>query len=367
MVRQETHITSITNIIYNISEAIGSEKIEISSDFQRGDDETGVWKTSNQREYINSLHKKYPTGIITLVKDHQSAMAYNHNWKVLDGGNRCRSIRDYINDLLTNSDGKRFNEESEIIKAQFMAFGLPVQYLTLERNDPSDTIANMFNKLNTSAEPLKNGELYKSHGWKKNIWQIEMAKKFIGGPIWSVSTYTDEVSDNRLHIIRTRWCSIFNTELGETKRCDSLAMIIGYILSATSKKIWHFDKRYERNFKLLGDVTPKNEENINRIYNKLTTFLDIMEEIYPLEFPLATFGKLTKGIPSQTKICMIWYTICIETIDINFKQKLIDFYKRMSTDTEIEKRYVYEFGIAGETTPCKITTLINFINKTMDG
>ena len=71
-----------------------ADSIVIASEFQRGDEETGIWNVKQQRNLVDSVQQNFPIGNITLVKDHESAMAYNEPWMVLDGGTRARSLRD---------------------------------------------------------------------------------------------------------------------------------------------------------------------------------------------------------------------------------------------------------------------------------
>ena len=59
-------------------------------DFQRGG-EDGVWTKKQRQQFILSLYLCFPFGTITLL-DHQG------EWLVLDGGNRCRAIKSFMND-----------------------------------------------------------------------------------------------------------------------------------------------------------------------------------------------------------------------------------------------------------------------------
>lgn len=65
----------------------------------------GIWTTLKKQAYIESLMRQSPTGILAFVKDHGIA------WKVLDGGNRIRAVRDFVNDDQFHTNlGKKFSE-----------------------------------------------------------------------------------------------------------------------------------------------------------------------------------------------------------------------------------------------------------------
>ena len=48
--------------------------ISRSTIFNRGNDANGVWSIKMQRDYIDSLMKGYPCGMICLVRDYGNAM-----------------------------------------------------------------------------------------------------------------------------------------------------------------------------------------------------------------------------------------------------------------------------------------------------
>ena len=187
--------------------------IEIESDFQRGDEETGVWYLKAKQQYISSVKKNYPTGILTFVKPHMSISTQLNPWKVLDGGNRSRSLRDFLSFKFPDEHGKYFNEWDDRSQAKFLQTNIPVQELTLESEDPPETIAEMFTRLNTSAKPLSQGELIKSHGWMKDKKVIEMAKYFIG------DNWITSFSDAELYNTKVRWNKIFckNSKISERR------------------------------------------------------------------------------------------------------------------------------------------------------
>ena len=97
----------------------------------------------------------------------------------MDGGNRIRALRDYKEDKFVDLNGNKYTQLSERERAEFDTILIPCQEITIERHDPDVTISDMFIRLNTKTNPLRHGELFKAHGHRGDIWQIEMAKKFI--------------------------------------------------------------------------------------------------------------------------------------------------------------------------------------------
>ena len=164
------------------------DKIKVCGAFQRGDDQTGVWNIKMRRALIKSILLGFPIGSIMLVKPCGADHLTNHF--ILDGGNRGRAIRDFMLGDFTipyvQEDGsktfKTFQELPVEIQAKFKHTRIHLQEIRVHREDPIDTIAQMFTNLNTMILPLKDGELIKAHGWQGDIPIIELAKRLIGEP-----------------------------------------------------------------------------------------------------------------------------------------------------------------------------------------
>lgn len=311
-----------------------SDSFEIASAFQRGSEADGVWKRENKKNYINSLKSHYPTGIITLVKEHTSAGP----WKVLDGGNRLRTIRDFrLGVFGIDLDGEGalnlFDNFSERDKADFNTLLIPCQFLTIEQNDPDHTIADMYCSLNTSAESLRNGELYKAHGWKSDNWAIEVSKKMIG------DSWDSVLSDARIDILRVRWISTFGN-LSEAKRCESLAMMIGYIVSAATSKFVNFESIYKVNKKILSTLAHEPSEDMkNAIFKKLSDFINIMSRI---DRSNGLFGRASRGILPKLKVTPVWQPICENKMTDELGESMIRFYNvHANNNPEVCAEYTY--------------------------
>lgn len=362
MVRVKTDTHSIQNLISKNTnpdnDVYDGDQISICSDFQRGDEETGVWDKATKRLYIESLLQQFPTGILTFVKDYSSATSYNGPWKTLDGGNRFRTIRDFMLDKF-DSQERKFSELETSESERFKNISIPCQWIDLQRDDPSDTIAQMFTRLNTSANPLSQGELLKAHGWKGDIQEIELAKALIKDQ-WTTAfpSHQEEIIE-----IRTDWEACFGVPLSETKRCDSLAMIVGYIVSAKEGDFRYFDKRYKTTKDKLVSLETNlmSNEEILSLLTKLKLFLEITSSI----FDKSIFGNIKKGIPSQLKIAPVWKRICEGTITTDFKYKMIEFYNELADDETLKEQYknILNDGSNSETTDGKINGVLEFIEN----
>ena len=362
MVRVHTDTRSLENLNEKmVGDIPNSDKIEISSEFQRGDEETGVWDIKKQKGFIEALENKFPTGILTLVKCRDNATSYQMPLKVLDGGNRLRAIRDFMNNKIPNTQGILFDDLEAEPRAQFKTVQMPCQTITIERGDPHDTIAKMFCNLNTTSAPLSAGELFKAHGWKKNCWVIELSKQIIGGSWDSDFDFDFTIEEIPCATwLRNKWINAFNA-LEEGKRCQTMAMLIGYILSAVSSDFKLFDKRYDN---LSGhlpapDIIPTHEQ-IQQICYKFEKFLRLMKIIYNRDI----FGKLTKGIPSKGKIGHIWYTICINTMDDELFEKIVSFYEEYHENYDLRNQYSLITASGDGWTPiAKMGKTIEFIKN----
>lgn len=310
-----------------------SDSIVIASEFQRGDEETGIWTISQQRNLVDSVQRNFPIGNITLVKDHESAMAYNEPWMVLDGGNRARSLRDYILDLIQDKQERKYSELDVREQARIDNIHIQIIWITIERNDPPNIISEMFARLNTSASPLSQGELIKAQGWKGNVPEIEMAKKLIG------DDWMTDFSCPSVVPLRAKWIDTFG-DLGETKRCDTLAMMCGFIVSAKEGNFAYFEKKYSVLYpKFTNPMCPNEEhamtqEKQHNIVKKLNTFTNLMNKI-----PLTLFGSSKKGILPKSKVAPIWKCICEDKMTPQLRKKMIQFYEQMNVDDELRSRY----------------------------
>ena len=333
------------------------EMIEVSSDFQRGDEETGVWNTDAKRDYIISLERNYPTGLISVIKPHINGGS--HPYKVLDGGNRVRAIRDFMNNKF-DVDGLYYSAEPSIGVRRQESLNhtcIAFQTIRLERNDPETTISEMFTRLNTSSVPLSAGELIKSHGWLKNKNIIEMAKYFVG------DTWETEYSNDVILLIRSAWIKVFcgddPSKLKEGKRCDSLAMMCAFIVSSITGDFATFDKRYN-SLKYHLDIE-LTSEHVLVVADKITRFLDVMKEAYTRDI----FSSVINGIPSRKMVAPVWFKICDGSITPELQSKMKRFYKAILENNKLKNAYISirDGGSNGETNIGKMGKIIALIEE----
>ena len=106
-------------------------------------------------------------------------------------------------------------------------------------------------------------------------------------------------------------------------------MMIGYIISAKTGKLTNFDKRYEKNAKLLSapGVEPTDDE-VSNIVKKFNNFLDVIDEIGDGG---KVFGKSTKGLKARKPVSPLWMWVA-DPQDYPSREKIIHFYKKMGAD-----------------------------------
>jgi hypothetical protein len=358
MTIQELVTRLTTNDVYG-----PGNSIEISSDFQRGDEENGVWSSTKNKNFIDSIQKQYPFGLLTFVKDHESVLSNTAPWKVLDGGNRCRAIRDFSQNKITNTSGFSFTDLTTQEQALFTTKNIACEFVTIENSDPPETISDMFNKLNTTGDLLRQGELIKAHGWRKNVHDIELAKAIIGDP-WQ-SDYISNQPDIRdaLLTIRERWVESFGS-LGETKRCDGLKTMTAYIIAIKEQNISYFmQQKYKKLLPQFSQDDPDHFINnvIPRVIQTLHDFLDFMDEL-PIKNS-AIFGHPTKGFLSPPKISHLLYLVLQNKLTSDLRATIIRYYNSLNRNPEMFIPYELHLPKSGYMGEQELLQFIDFIER----
>jgi len=322
--------------------------IEVCADFQRGNEEEGVWSKKKQGEYIDSLQNNFPTQSLAFVKDYSNARSYAEPWMTLDGGNRSRSIRHFIDNKIKNGKGLFFKDLEVRQQERFKAQKLACEFLTIERDDPPDTIAIMFTRLNQTGVKLQPGELIKAHGWKGDVQIIEIAKFIIGG-VWKT-----QHSYAKLLNIRKKWEDALG-KLGETKRCNNIAMMCAFIVSATKENFKLFDTKYDVLKRYFGETLTEND--LDNFCEKISCFLDIIKETYN--------STKKKGMPVKSKIAPIWFAICEGKMTDELYNTMIDFFHCTFSNEALCDEYESILGGKGDnhTTFVKMEKAIRFIQE----
>ncbi len=364
--------------------------ISRSTIFNRGDDANGVWSISMKRDYIDSLLKGYPCGMICLVRDYGNAMnGYNAPSLILDGANKSRALRDFLWDKFTipftgeeEESPKLFSQLPETIKASFKTTNLSLCETQIRRGENS-AIAAMFTRLNTKQVPLSQGELIKAYSWRKDHIIPELAKNIIAGPIWNRhisegvthgSEYENHIAItqniNLLHQLQRKWAQSPLGVLGESTRLDNIALLCGMIVAIDQKNIYFYDKRFDRLEGHLSDSL--TSERVSEILMILEVFVEIMARIYDKSI----FGTLKKGMPSRKFASYVIYPLINGEINMeqrrNEIQNLIKYFKHLRSDSDALIRFkgIVSFGGNNENSNSKFarvkSEIDNYVSQITD-
>ena len=348
MPRNDTRTTTINEFYKSLNKEndYDGDNIIIASLFQRGNEEDGVWSLNLKRDYIESLINGWPIGPTMLIKP---AGSHANPWLVLDGGNRARTIRDFLNNKFktkgdTLADRKYFRELDETTKANFKANPIYLIEVRITRDDPDDIVSELYTRINTKISPLKDGELIKALGWQNDRTIIELAKKLIGEH-WISKIDLDNENDKRIENCRNKFIELFPKPERETKRCDNLAMMIGYIVSSITNNVSKFDKRFNRLKPYLRKDYEFKEEDETKFYNRINTLFNILKKINTQN--LIKLIPNTCGMPSRLKIFPIWGLIITDKMTDTLKKKIPIFYNNISDNADLRINYEAELAKNG--------------------
>ena len=122
-----------------------------NADFQRG----LVWKLTTKQQLIDSLKKRMPFGMITVV-----------NWRgevwVIDGKQRTNAVASFMRDEYCDQDGKRWSEWTADQRAECGRTPVAVQEVELEADEGKADVLELFRRINTAATTLTAGQLFNS-------------------------------------------------------------------------------------------------------------------------------------------------------------------------------------------------------------
>ena len=356
-----------------------------STIFNRGNDANGVWSIKMQRDYIDSLMKGYPCGMICLVRDYGNAMSgYNSPSLILDGANKSRALRDFLWDKFTIQFKKEGEEEEsptlfsqlpETVKAAFKTTNLSLCETQIKRGE-NGAISDMFTRLNTKQVPLSQGELLKAYSWRKDHIIPEFAKNIIGGPIWNrhISEGVTEGSEYETHNVikenlplikrlKRKWAQSPLGVLGESTRLDNLPLLCGMIISMKEKNIHYYDKRFDRLEAHLSDNLTSEQ------VSEITMLLEVYVEIFTKIYDKSIFGTLKKGMPSRKFASYVMYPLINAEINMeqrrNEIQNSIKYFKHLRSNSEalIKFKGIVSFGGNNENSNSKFALVKNEIDS----
>ena len=337
------------------------DDILIAKEFQRGDEKTGIWTKRDKTCFLDSIKEGFPVGILTFVKN--CGGAHHSPWMILDGANRARTLRDFLNGNITDGKSKKFDELGAEEKAKFKTRTVPCEWVRIERGDHPDIIAKMFCRLNTSATPLSQGELIKARGWLNNVPIIELAKHFTGW--YNTFERPDEycLTQNDVELIyklKDIWDKCIG-KISETKRCDNLAMFCGYIISAFTGQFNLFDKRFEKLSPYFQSEW--TEENFQKVKKAIIHLINIMHKIGK-DTKLNTIFKINKGLIPKAHIAPIWYAIITNFAECPM-EKIVEFYRGTTIDSwaQAELKKILKKGGNNEMGLSKMQNALRYINE----
>lgn len=328
-----SHVSSYS--VESLLEKIQEQKIRIAVNhtgdiFQRGDEETGVWNITKKRLYINSLYDGFPAGILTLIQNKN-----DDYFMVLDGGNRLRTIRDYMSDLFSIGEDKKFYKDmNEYYKAKFKTIHIPCQEVEIkyEVNDnesQKNIVCDMFERLNTTSTKLSEGELIKACGWRNDVEIIEFAKILTNKSTNNTCLCDDQIE--KINDIKLKWESVIGV-ITDNNRCNVLSLACSFIVSANENNILLFDNH----FKTLKQYIRK--PILESTYSKIYKLLDIIQHMVNADTNIKTLFNISKKTNMFTRINIapIWYLVLDNFTSVN-EETLIHFYKLCYTNESILK------------------------------
>ena len=206
--------------------------------------------------------------------------------------------------------------------------------------------------MNISFTKLSDGELLKALDWNDSNILINYVKSFIQNK-WKI---TDK--NNKLDTLKISWEEIFGV-IKEDKRYKDLEFFTSLFLSSFQRNFEYLDQHY----KDYGNILEENKKyDINIIIDDLTKFTDFIKELKQHNSSIHKFLGTTKGIPSKSKIAVIWYLVIENKIQDNC---YIDYFKCIQTNEKEYKIYCDMFTMSGDNhvTNSKIKTIVDYIEK----
>ena len=343
MTRSSINSVSTKDLLARLKSARAGEGIYIEAGFQRG----SVWTNGEKTRYIDALMSGRPTSILTFVQGVE-----DERYAVLDGGNRLRTIRDFrANEL----KGKKFEDCALGEQAEFDAKIIPCEWVIIDRDDPPNIITKMYIGLNTSAKPLKDGELLKAFGYRGKCIDIELAKALVGHTWTSnLNRLVEESREaevmQRVKDTRDLWVRVHG-EIGESARCASLKCMVVLIISSKSGELAHLDSTWPK--KLEHHLSPEGVSiDVLSILDHIDSMLNVLDEIKGAGGSLMhCWGPKKKcSMPATKVIKPLWNSIINRVVpqDAVCAEKLVWFYVEITKTEYLLNQYKSFFEKDGD-------------------
>ena len=282
MPRKTFEQITLGELLRRISGANGQPELNICPEFQRGTTTKGVWSVSGQKELMKTVSSNMPWGAITIVQRRGALQ-----WDILDGGNRVRTIRDYVanNKFAAEIGGdprlRKFRSLTEREQSDLKNIILTLEKVVILPDDPDDIIARMYCALNANGMTLQLGELLKAWGWRNTIPVINLAKELMEEDrefrdALEENAVAGAAGDDAVLAIRRRWSAVIGKAPTKRTRSNTLAYLVRLILSSVHSDANILNSNYKE---LAGKLTsrqllPEQERKVFHDINQLLTFLD---------------------------------------------------------------------------------------------
>ena len=273
----------------------GGKKWDSNPEFQRD----LVWSKDQKRYLIDSMKKKLPFGMITVVD-------FDGNTYVIDGKQRTNTIVSFMCDEFPDGEGNLWSQWTETERARCGSTAIAVQEVELEEREGWTDIVELFQRINTQSKQLTTGQL---------LWSCmsEEPMQFMSKVFRDSIDENDPFADKIIEL-RTKWTSCFckgdyGIKGGGKTRGDItfLAGLVIPLLTDNCNAITtSFPILYENGLK------KKVTENMcQKFFEKMDKFLDIAREGADCGY----FKKLPKGYPTYGEISCFLRLVNIVTSD----------------------------------------------------
>ena len=185
-------------------------------DFQRD----LVWKIDQKRLLIDSIKKRMPFGMITVVE-------FNNEIIIIDGKQRSNTLVEFLNNKFTDTNNNKFDEWDIETRTMVKHTNIAVQEITLEEGEDIADIVELFRRINTQSKSLTSGQLLNSCKEKETM-------QFVFTVFYNEIDDGDEFKDEII-AFRNKWKELFcEKDFGikpqGTSRGD-ITTIVGFVIS----------------------------------------------------------------------------------------------------------------------------------------
>lgn len=192
-----------------------SKRWNPNPDFQRD----LVWKIDQKRLLIDSIKKRMPFGMITVVE-------FNNEIIIIDGKQRSNTLVEFLNNKFTDSNNKYFDDWDTETQITVKHTNIAVQEITLEDGEDIADIVELFRRINTQSKSLTSGQLLNSCKEKETM-------QFVTKVFYDEISDEDEWKDLIINF-RDNWKENFCTNCFGIKPAGAsrgdISTIVGFVI-----------------------------------------------------------------------------------------------------------------------------------------